>query len=188
MNIIKYNKKYNKITKKFCKQMYIDSIYKYELSPFNDMIYTDDDLDLSYHNMSDIALYKKKRLSIVETLESISYRRDDKWEPMVIVAFLTEIFDLEDDYKNEVPIEYINKQIEKLETRYNIKKDEFNTQADLFIENLQNKKDADRWGRYFTPYDIIRWKYRNIDKLMDSINNNKINDKELYYIRNYYNV
>lgn len=186
MNIEKYNKKYDKITKKYCEQMYIDSIYKYDLSPFSDMLYIDEEKGIIYHNMPEITLFKKRRSAIVETLRCINYKREkNKWDAMVIVAFMSEVFDLEDitnqDYKNE--------RIKEIEDRYNITQSRFRAQVNLFIDSVYDNKDCDHWGRrYFTIYDFIRYKYTDMDKLRKDIEENKINQKELQYIKNYYNV
>lgn len=121
-----------------------------------------------------------KRDNIVNTLKDINYKRGNKeWNESTAVAFIHEVFLL---YKNETDPnnDELNKQISK---RYNIEINRFKTQVALFINNWEKGKDKFHLEQYFSKYEFILWKYRDIEKLQKCIEEDKLNEQYIEILR-----
>ena len=129
----------------------------------------------------------KKRHCIVETLKAINYKRDGSWTEHVAIAFMDEVIDLFLEEETLVEVEgfqeFVEDKIKEISERYNVTKSRLKTQVALFLNNLENGKDKFNIYSYFTPYEIVLWKYRSMEKLQQDIENEKIKPAELSLLR-----
>ena len=152
--------------------------------------------------MSNIKLMQKYRQQIVSTLIEINYHRgNEKWEPKVIIAFMTEalqyfkgeiFFDVQNNDITLIHFKERNKYYEdylkRLCDRYNVPENRLKTQIALFLRNAKEGKDKANLYEYFSPYELIRWQYRDKEKLQLDLENNKLNDLEIQLIKDLYNI
>lgn len=152
--------------------------------------------------MSNIKLMQKYRQQIVSTLIEINYHRgNEKWEPKVIIAFMTEalqyfkgeiFFDVQNNDITLIHFKERNKYYEdylkRLCDRYNVPENRLKTQIALFLRNAKEGKDKANLYEYFSPYELIRWQYRDKVKLQLDLENNKLNDLEIQLIKDLYNI
>lgn len=129
----------------------------------------------------------KKRDYIKDTLIAIDYKRESSWTEPVAIAFMSEVMDLylgeEENKEIEGYAEFIEAKANEISKRYNVTKSRLKTQVALFINNLENGKDKFNIYSYFTPYEIIFWKYRDINKLQEDIENGKVRPSELNLLK-----
>lgn len=81
--------------------------------------------------------------------------------------------------RNKEYEDYLNKLCE----RYNVPESRLATQLALFLRNCKEGKDKADIYNYFSPYDLIRWQYRDSEKLQLDIENNKLNEFEIQLIK-----
>ena len=81
---------------------------------------------------------------------------------------------------DETIISTCEKEISK---RYNVKSNRLKTQVALFINNYEKGKDKFNIGSYFSDYEIIKWKYRDIEKLQDIIEKDSLNKKDEFLLK-----
>ena len=205
-------KNMNKVWNKFCKDT-LKSVKKIKCNEaefynsyfnFNSIVTLIDHTDISMITMSNILYKKIKREELVKTLIDINNKRNnDKWTPSVIIAFMTEalLFSQADSFYKTQPnnignsllqIHFPNKEeeyyeqcLQELCERYNVPKNRINTQIALFIMNLQKGNDKADLLSYFDYYELLLWKYRDLEKLQNDIENNKISDSDLMYLKKY---
>ena len=152
--------------------------------------------------MSNIRLMKEYRQQIVATLIEIDYHRgNEKWQPRVIIAFMTEalqyfkgeiFFDVQNNDITLIHIKKKNKYYEvylkRLCDRYNVPENRLKTQVALFLRNAKEGRDKANLYNYFSPYELIRWQYRDKEKLQQDLEDNKLNDLEIQLIKDLENV
>lgn len=181
------NKFYNRTLKKLDLDKYLPSSeLHYTIKELEDI---DIILTNSYYNNI------VKRQTIVKTLKDIKYeRKDTKWTSCTAIAFMEEVMSIEmlfEVYNFSLQIKH-NSDLEKIcldiSNRYNVPISRFNTQLALFIRNWEQGNDKFEISEYFSIYEIVKWKYRDVDKLQQDIENNKITDEELQAIRKLYNI
>lgn len=121
------------------------------------------------------------RRTLVNTLKNINYQRgNQKWVEQAVIAFLEEVMSL---YLYEGDDDYIKTVEKDISKRYNVAINRFKTQVALFLNNLDKGKDNFHILSYFSPYEIITWKYRDINKLQEAIENDKISEKDKNFLR-----
>lgn len=152
--------------------------------------------------MSNIRLMKEYRKQIVATLIETNYHRENnKWQPKVIIGFITEVLqyfkgELFFDVENNTIIlrhfqkrnKYYEDYLKRLCDRYNVPESRLKTQMALFLRNAKEGKDKANLYEYFSPYELIRWQYRDKEKLQQDLEDNKLNDLEIQLIKDLYNV
>ncbi len=148
-------------------------------------------------------LFNIKRINIIKTLIEINYKRgNSKWTPTIIVGFLEEIMAFlsentfytiinnnlvtykfsGDNYKQD---NNYKKFLLSLSERYNVPVNRFNTQFALFFNNFKKGKSKCNILEYFSLYELLKFYYRDIEKLQKNIENNKINEIDLLYLKEY---
>lgn len=161
------------------------------------------DSNLFIYVMSDVSIKRLKRQEIIKTLMQINYqRKDKKWTPCTIIGFIEEVFtlyynnayyEINDNFKEDKNLiiakyckdeESYNKAIQNISKRYNVTKSRFNPQIALFLLNLKNNKDNSNMLKYFNYYEIVLWKYKDIEKLQKLIEEEKVPAIDLLYLQN----
>ena len=142
--------------------------------------------------VSDLYLKKCKRKNIVKTLQDINYRREtNKWNESTGIGFITEVMEC---YKNEMSSfevyskEFVEDYKKEISERYNVPENKLKVQLGLILTNYKNGVDPYNIYRYFEPYEIVMWKYRNIKNLNEALENGKITEEELNLIKDIYEV
>ena len=120
------------------------------------------------------------RRTIIETLNDINFRRGNNWTEKIVIAFMDEVISL---YLYEGNDEIIRKREEEISYKYNVPINRLKTQVALFIINLDNNHDKFNILEYFSKYEIIMWKYRDIDKLQELIEEEKVPENDLKLLR-----
>ena len=120
------------------------------------------------------------RRTIIETLNDINFRRGNNWTEKIVIAFMDEVISL---YLYEGNDEIIRKREEEISYKYNVPINRLKTQVALFIINLDNNHDKFNILEYFSKYEIIMWKYRDIDKLQELIEEEKVSENDLKLLR-----
>lgn len=115
------------------------------------------------------------RRTIVKTLQNINYKRDSKWTEQAAIGFMEEVISL---YLYEGDDEYIKDQEKDISIRYNVPVNRLKTQIALFLNNLETGKDKFNILEYFSVYDLVKWKYRDLNKLQEDIEANKIDPRD----------
>ena len=132
--------------------------------------------------------YKKINRTIIKnTLNDINYikQKEDKWSTSAVVVFLDDVFELANYDKNSEEYKELADSISK---RFNVPINRLNSQANLFLLNLNKGQDNFKINTYFSDLEILLYKYRDADKLQQCINENKLTEKELRIIKEYYGV
>ena len=93
---------------------------------------------------------------------------------------MEEVIDL---YLHEGDDEIIEQREVEISERYNVKISRLKTQVALFINNLENYKDKFHIMQYFSGYEIVLWKYRDIEKLQEDVENNNLNTYDDYLLK-----
>lgn len=125
------------------------------------------------------------RNTIVNTLRKTNYKRNqEKWNSFTAIGFMQEVINLYNIGQDEM----FNEKAKEISDRYNVPINRFKTQIALFITNLEQGNDKFGILDYFTIYDIVNWKYRDLDKLQEDVQNNKIPENELQAIKELYNI
>lgn len=127
-----------------------------------------------------------KRLHICNALNDLKYeRKDEKWNKTTVNAFLHYVFQIAELDKDSDRYKTLSESISKM---FNVPINRLNSQANLFLLNLSKNQDNFRIKDYFSTLDIIKYKYRNPERLEKDLKNNKISDEELEVIKEYYGV
>lgn len=144
--------------------------------------------------------YKKtKREEIVKTLINIDYKRkNNSWNSATIIGFMTEaikfsmdqafyIDSLIDGSIMNMPFELESKAykqcLNNLCNRYNVPKNRINTQIALFIMNAEKGHDKANLLEYFDYIELVKWKYRDIEKLQTDIEKDKVDELSLQILK-----
>lgn len=208
-NEIIINKKvYNRLIKdlKHIKSSQIN--FKNSIYDNTDIYVQIKDSNLYIHVLSDISLRRLRREEIIKTLIETNYqRKNNEWTSSTIIGFISEVlllyyedsfYYIKDKYFSGSPLIKINypdkddtinkklyeEHLKEISKRYNVPINRFNTQLALFLLNLQNNKDNAGILQYFNYYELIIWKYRDINRLQDLIENNKVPAIDLLYLQN----
>lgn len=115
------------------------------------------------------------RRTIIKTLEDIDFVRNKNWTEKVAIAYMDEVMSL---YLYEGDPDYIKEKESIIARRYNVPISRLKTQLALFLINLENNHDNFHILDYFSEYELVLWKYRDINKLQELIENNKLNEKD----------
>ena len=167
--------KFQSIAEKYC-----DNTTFSEYLDFNNI-----DSNLCYSNVQGKKLYLvndlqakfNTRWNFVDTLAEIKYERgDNKWTPIVVVAFLQECISVFTEPYLYASTRGIN--IKEISKRYNVAENRLKTQMALFINNLINDKDKFNLLEYFDIHELYAWKYRDDDYLLDALENKKLTKEE----------
>lgn len=174
----KYESKIKKASLKLLKnttmKQYINTLGSYQSIVIK---HQDKDLIITSSYFANIST----RRTIVNTLKSINYKRGNAdWNEKVAIAFISEVMDLYLYEADETIISACEKEISK---RYNVKSNRLKTQVALFINNYEKGKDKFNMGSYFSDYEIIKWKYRDIEKLQDIIEKDSLNKKDEFLLK-----
>lgn len=139
--------------------------------------------------MSELNYKSSLRKTIVTTLLEVGYtKRNSKWLPKVIIAFLDECLQYTLNYDNMTD-EHKQKIEQHIEDVYGVKKNRINTQISLFILNRDKGNDRAGLAKYFTKWELFVLRYHNdMDKLNKAINDSKMSDSDVAMIRYIYNV
>lgn len=113
------------------------------------------------------------RKTIVDTLKEIDYVRTGNWTVKTAIAFMDEVINL---FSFEADDEIIEERKFEIARRYNVPVSRLKTQVALFINNLYKGIDKYRINYYFSKYEIVKWKYRDIQKIQEDVENNKLLD------------
>ena len=109
-----------------------------------------------------------------------------KWNKEEVCAFMNIVFKtyLDEENTSEKTINQSNSIIKKM---FNIEPNRIKSTMSIFIKQIE---DGDSLNMYdlFSVYEILRWKYRNIDKLNSDLENNKIKDEDLELIKKLFDV
>lgn len=173
-NVKKFDKQFAKAGKKLLNKisvsMYLKTFGTYQsninaLEGRKSLIVTSND----FLNIS-------SRKTIVDTLKEIHFeRKDDKWTTKTAIAFLDEVMNL---FLFEGDDDIIKLTSDEISKRYNVPVSRLKTQTALFINNLYSGIDKYGIYNYFSKYEIVRWKYRDINKLQSDVENNKLLDDD----------
>jgi len=174
--INKFSNKFEKLGRRLLKKISLEEYIKtYGHFQPNVVCEEDKDLFISTSYFSNISV----RRTIVKTLQDIDYKRNKKsWSEKIAIGFMEEVIDL---FLNEADDEIIEKRVKEISTRYNVPTNRLKTQVALFLNNLENGKDKFNILSYFSIYEILAWKYRDVEKLQELIEQNKLpkEDKKL---------
>lgn len=112
------------------------------------------------------------RKVITDTLKAINYKRKAEWTEPVVIAFLDEAMSL---YLSPLPSEAEQDKFRKeICARYNVKSHRIANTISTFIHNAEMSTDKYNVRQYFHRFEILRYKYRNVEKLQKDIENNVI--------------
>ena len=115
----------------------------------------------------------RRRIEVVETLKGIDYKRgNDNWTSQTVAAFIDEVFGLRKDYDVEKAAEISN--------RYNVDINKLNQQASFFI-SLKRSTYSLNW--YFSEYELVSWKYRDVKTLKKALQNETISEREIQILK-----
>ena len=121
------------------------------------------------------------RNSLVNLLRSIDYKRgSNKWVEQVAIAFMYEVIELYTKNGDEYIISELEEEIAE---RYNVSKNRLKTQVALFLNNLESGKDKFNILSYFSLYEIVMWKYRDIEKFQEDLELNKVSEAEIQIMK-----
>ena len=176
-HINSFEKKFKKLGKKLLNKLSVSQYLK-TFGSYQPVSTHKEDMDLivtsaHFANIS-------TRRTIVNTLKAINFKREDKWTEQVAIAFMEEVIDL---YLHEGDDEIIKQREVEISERYNVKVSRLKTQVALFINNLENYKDKFHIMQYFSGYEIVLWKYRDIEKLQEDVENNNLNTYDDYLLK-----
>lgn len=175
--ISKFQKQFNKNSLKLLKNLPTDFYIK-TLGLFQGISVTDGVKDL-FVTTTYFANISTRR-TLVNTLKSINYVRDGEWVEQVAIAFMEEVIDL---YTNEGNDEIIKQREQEISKRYNVNKNRLKTQLALFLNNYDKGVDKFNIALYFSEYELVKWKHRDLDKLQEDIENDKISDWDKKLLR-----
>lgn len=181
-----FKSNYDKFDATFCKQgkklLNNTNLQKY-ISTFGAIqpitVVSDDGLKDLYVSSTYFANISTRR-TIVKLLQSINYTRPDKvWTEQVVIAFIDEVINL---YTYEGNDKIIAKKETEISKRYNVAKNRLKSQVSLFL--MQSDKGSDKYhiSSYFTRLEILLWKYRDIEKLQQDVEDNKISKSDLFIL------
>lgn len=139
---------------------------------FNTALYNITDNNRVMYIMSDIQYKKQIRYQIVKTLQDNDFIRKDKWTQTSVIGFLHQVFEAIEGKEN-----LSDEDKEAISKMYNVPKNRINTQAALFINNAIANKDKFGVDLYFSEVEIAKYKYHNIYKMQQDIEDNKIPQK-----------
>lgn len=161
---LKFNKIGYKLLKKLSLHRYLKSFGRFQ--PVN--------VNLDHKDLIVTSTYFSNittRRTIVNTLRNINYKREDGWTEQVAIAFMEEVISL---YLYEGDDDYIKDEEKDISERYNVPVNRLKTQIALFLNNLENGRDKFNIYSYFSKYEIVKWKYRDINKLQQDIEEDKL--------------
>lgn len=179
-NYDKLNESFNKRGKKFLNEV---SLPKY-ISTFGSVqpitIVSDDNLKDLYISSTYFANISTRR-TIVNLLQNINYIRPDKvWTEQVVIGFIDEVINL---YTYEGNDEIIKEKELEISKRYNVSKNRLKSQVSLFLMHLDKGCDKYNISSYFSRLELLLWKYRDIEKLQEDIELNKISNSDIMILR-----
>lgn len=176
-NYDKLVKRILKFNKKYLKDKNYEDIINIKGTPY--ILFVS-----SYPNtlscVSEDILKELECINIIRTLKECKFERTDKWTEKVVNAFIYEVITLY-TYVQDATI--IESEEVNISERYNVPINRLKTQVALFLTNLKSGKDKFNILHYFSIYNIIKWKYRDLEKLQQDIENQKIDDEDLKYLR-----
>ena len=108
------------------------------------------------------------RSNIVETLKDIDFKRGDKkWTQYTVVAFISEVLE---NYMFK-----LNKEKE-ISERYNVPTNKLDARASMFLSLHRIRYCLDN---FFTDYNFIIWKFRDMKIFNKLLKQNKITNREI---------
>ena len=171
--INRFSNKFEKLGRRLLKRISLEDYIKtYGHFQPNVVCEEDKDLFITTSYFSNIST----RRTIVKTLEDINYKRGNKdWSEKVAIAFMEEVINL---FLNEANNDIVDKKTKEISTRYNVPTNRLKTQIALFLNNLEKGKDKFNILSYFSIYEILEWKYRDLEKLQELIEQDKLSEKD----------
>ena len=182
------SKQLDKLEKEFtksCKKFFKSTTLSQYLSAFNEIQpitceVEDKNLFITSSYFSNLAT----RRTMVRTLKGLNYKRgNENWNEFNVIPFIQEVFTLNIDGSGNY--EEDRKEISE---RYNVPVSRLNTQVALFIRNFENGNDKYGIGNYYSKFDIFAWKYRDLSKLQEDLENNKVSKETLNIVHAYYTI
>ena len=183
----------SKILKKFYKKL-IKSIDKISIKQY----LNDDDVggvvyhfigdvnNMSFTLSSDIYQKRLKRETIRKALIETNFVKTDKeWSCTETVAFYDLVFDTYLSNYSEKRIEANEKLISKM---FSIPENRIKSTISIMLRNLEKYGDKLGIYNYFSLYEIVQFKYRDLDKLQELVEKNEVPDEELKIVKEIYGV
>lgn len=180
--INKLNKKFNKICYNYFKKTKLTE-YLADFGYVQPITYTSEPKDLII--TSNYFCNKTTRRTIVNTLYDTNFKRDNKWTSSSVIGFMEEVINV---YTYVTDPNEIDSRKKQISLRYNVPESRLKTQLALFIRNLENGNDKFGILDYFSPIEIVSWKYKDPEKLNNDVQNNKIPEWELNIIKEIYDI
>lgn len=171
--INRFSNKFEKLGRRVLKEISLEDYIKtYGHFQPNVVCEEDKDLFVTTSYFSNISV----RRTIVKTLEDIKYKRGkNDWSEKVAIAFMEEVINL---FLNEGNNEIVDTKIGEISKRYNVPTNRLKTQVALFLNNLEKGKDKFNILSYFSIYEIMEWKYRDVEKLQELIEADKLSAED----------
>ena len=137
------------------------------------------DKDTYFITTTSASLNKLRRDYMVLALDMCNTVRTakEKWTETTAICFMHEVMNLTDNSTDEIK-EYISK-------KYAVPVSTLNTQVALFINNYERGSDKYCIDDFFTRYEILAWKYRDLEKLQNLVETNQIDEKQLNELKEY---
>lgn len=183
----------SKILKKFYKKL-IKSIDKISIKQY----LNDDDVggvvyhfigdvnNMSFTLSSDIYQKRLKRETIRKALIETNFVKTDKeWSCTETVAFYDLVFDTYLSNYSEKRIEANEKLISKM---FSIPENRIKSTISIMLRNLEKYGDKLGIYNYFSLYEIVQFKYRDLDKLQELVEKNEVPEEELKIVKEIYGV
>lgn len=183
----------SKILKKFYKKL-IKSIDKISIKQY----LNDDDVggvvyhfigdvnNMSFTLSSDIYQKRLKRETIRKALIETNFVKTDKeWSCTETVAFYDLVFDTYLSNYSEKRVEANEKLISKM---FSIPENRIKSTISIMLRNLEKYGDKLGIYNYFSLYEIVQFKYRDLDKLQELVEKNEVPEEELKIVKEIYGV
>ena len=183
----------SKILKKFYKKL-IKSIDKISIKQY----LNDDDVggvvyhfigdvnNMSFTLSSDIYQKRLKRETIRKALIETNFVKTDKeWSCTETVAFYDLVFDTYLSNYSEKRVEANEKLISKM---FSIPENRIKSTISIMLRNLEKYGDKLGIYNYFSLYEIVQFKYRDLDNLQELVELNDVPEEELKIVKEIYGV
>lgn len=189
----KVGKKYYKTTKKFLKKFPLRDYMKISRSEWGPHITSVCTSDKGIFVNTKLQEKQMERDTIVRTLKESNFRRGDlKWTPTVVAGFMDEVMYL---YCSELPFcdrvhskEVFDRLKKEISIRYNVPENKLKSEVAFIITRFFNNMDSYKLLYYFTYEELLLWKYRDIEKFQEDLENNKISQKNINIYKEIMNI
>lgn len=121
----------------------------------------------------------------IDFMKSVGFRRTGLWTTMLTLCFFKEVLDT---YINEYSEEEIKQRLEEIAFRYGIRENAVSSYMAQHLKRIDDNKDIYEISNWFSRKDILKYKYRNPEKLQKDVDENKISESDLKIIRDMFGV